>query len=73
MFVFKGYKGVEYQADYGWSISDTNGRTGKLLTVYDYAKDGEAVLDVETNYQATIQLCESEISFVCPPDEEDAA
>ena len=66
MFVFKGYKGVEYQADYGWSISDINGRTGKLVSVfYDPAGSTEATLVVDTNYQATIQIRESEISFVC--------
>jgi len=75
MFTFVGYKGQVHEASIGWDVADENGRGGKLVEVRLHP-DGyytlvvQPKLDTTLKDQITIELKESEVSFVYPPDEE---
>lgn len=74
MFKFVGYKGQVHEAGIGWDVADENGRGGKLIEVV-LRPDGwtlivQPKLNTTLKEQLTIELRESEISFVFPPDGE---
>jgi hypothetical protein len=74
MFTFVGYKNEVHMADYGWLVADENGRGGKLVQVFTSLDNPQQVivvapkLNTTVKDQITIELKESEISFVYPPE-----
>jgi hypothetical protein len=67
-----GYKGQTYECAPGWIVCDENGRSGKLVHAELDAQLGVHTLTVDPGYGVMIELMEPQVSFVYPPEEENA-
>ncbi len=68
MFKFKGYNGKTFEADWGWFVADQNGRSGKIVHVNFDTTLNEQVIVADPGYGIMIELRESQVSFVHPPE-----
>jgi len=63
MYTFRNKRGKVFLADIGDTISDENGRSGKLVSVtHDYTLDTQ-VLVVDPGYGIMIELTEPFVNF----------